>query len=154
MEDIPFAFTWFFVEKDYTLQTALGQDHPVYTPYGKMVLATQNGYLYATSINGTPVTNSTSILGTTPGGIVNFSAEKDVYDNNEQFDFYVVFAPEELFWAQFNPADRGCIIGDVYEAGDISAYVTGGANDRMFYAATDYIGATFFFTAQIDVDLD
>ncbi|MBQ3754760.1 MAG: hypothetical protein II867_01185, partial [Clostridia bacterium] len=40
MEDIPFAFTWFFVEKDYTLQTALGQDHPVYTPYGKMVLAT------------------------------------------------------------------------------------------------------------------
>ena len=151
MEYVPFAFTWFFVEKDYTLQTALGQNHPVYTPYGKMELATENGYLYATKLNGTSVTNSTSILGTTPSGISHFSAEKDANDDNQQFDFYVVFAPQELFWAQFLPADRASAIGSVYSAANISAYVTGGANDRMFYAATEFIGATFYFTAQIDV---
>ena len=157
-DKIPYAFTWFFVEQGQTLDTATD----VYTPYGTMRLGYQtvggSNYRYATKLNGTNVTNSTSIDGVTPAGLSHFSSNKietEDEDKNKKFDFYIVFAPEELFWMQFFPADRDKAFSTVYTTQELTRYITFGTQEnvgnKMYYAKTSYTGATFYFTAEINV---
>ena len=151
-DKIPYAFTWYFVEQGQTLSTA----STVYTPYGTMELSspTQNGvalgYRQASTLNGVTVTNTTSIQNITPEGIKNFSAQK-INGENKIYDFYVVFAPEELFWMQFFEADRSKTYTSVYTSSELASYVVAVSNDRMYYAATSYTGATFEFEAELNV---
>lgn len=158
IDKIPYAFTWFFVEQGQTLDTATD----VYTPYGTMRLGYQtvgvNNYRYATKLNGENVTDSTSIDGVTPAGLSHFSSntiETEDEDKNKKFDFYIVFAPEELFWMQFFPADRDKAFTTVYTTQELTRYITYGTQEnvgnKMYYAKTSYTGATFHFRAEINV---
>ena len=73
------------------------------------------------------------------------------------YDFYIVFAPEKLFWMQYFPADRNRPYeingnnGGVYTSTELTNYILAPSEDRMYYAATTYTGATFYFTVEIDV---
>jgi hypothetical protein len=151
---IPFAFTWYFVESGRTLENAT----TVYTPYGIIDLVSPTGagdvalgYRQASTLNGVAVTNETSIASlASPAGLKNFSANK-TDGVNKIFDFYVVFAPEKLFWMQFFPADRDVAYTTLYNSSELANYITPASGDRMYYAATSYTGATFYFTAEINV---
>lgn len=73
------------------------------------------------------------------------------------YDFYIVFAPEKLFWMQYFPADRDKPYaisggnGGVYTSTELTNYILAPSEDKMYYAATTYTGATFYFTVEIDV---
>lgn len=157
-DKIPYAFTWFFVERNKVLD---GDATLVYTPYGAMALASEqagssgNYYKYATALNGTAVNNTTSIENVTPSGILNFTVSPTEQGENRIFDFYVVFAPEKLFWMQFFPADRAKAATTVYTETELLNYISRGSTvsdcNKMYYSATTYIGATFNFTAEVNV---
>lgn len=169
--EIPFAFTWFFIKHGETLSSVTEREDgsygvDVYTPYGHMVLdyprdnegAATASYLVAKTINGVAVTGSTSILAD--------SAKADIQDfqagegEKVSYDFYVVFAPEKLFWMQYLPADRDRPYYNNNNNGVYSAAVLtrdiAGVNDvascsKMYYAAPSYTGSTFYFVAEINV---
>lgn len=103
------------------------------------------------------------------GDRYNYDAENDVYVQNNAgtykivraYDFYIVFAPEKLFWMQYFVADRDLPYKDIvvddtpvsgiYTSTELTNYILAPSEDRMYYAATTYTGATFYFTAEIDV---
>lgn len=153
-DKIPYAFTWFFVERNKVLD---GDAMLIYTPYGAMELesVTNHYYKQAKKLNGTAVNNSTSIENVTPEGILNFVASPTELGENRIFDFYVVFAPEKLFWMQFFPADRNKATTAVYTNTELLNYISRGSTvadcNTMYYTASQYIGATFNFTAEVNV---
>lgn len=156
-DKIPYAFTWFFVERNVTFENA----SVIYSPYGKINLSSHAGsvvtdknYRYATALNGVSVTSTTSIANA-EHGIKNFVANKDQFGENQIFDFYVVFAPEKLFWMQFFEADRNKLSTQVYTETELRSYIARGETladcNKMYYSATTYIGALFNFTAEVNV---
>ena len=154
IDKIPFAYTLYFVAAGQTLSTAT----TVYTPYGIMTLSSPTGegdvplgYKQASTLNGQVVNSIASV--TSPAGLKNFVADKDLQGDNQLFDLYVVFAPEKLFWMQFFPGDRDIALNSVYSASDLSNYViaSSASDTRMYYAASSYTGATFYFTAEVNV---
>lgn len=133
--DIPYAFTWMFKKHtggDDTKATnstdgtvtdgAVNGDmksilpsagETWYTPYGTLTFDA-NGYV--NTVNGNSITTSTySIKGEKTQKIMNFST-KDEEGNavTQLYDFYIIFAPEKMFYMQFFEADK-----DKYTAQDV-----------------------------------
>ena len=93
--------------------------------------------------------------------IVAFNAD------NKLYNFYIVFAPEQLFWSQYFKGD----LNEVKDAdGNVTGYedkwtltslykdkgvdlktITGDWENQMYYSGMDYLGATFRFSATINV---
>ena len=187
--EIPYAFTWFFkphsgtTSKNYTetkntegkdiqkLKQPDPQDGEVwYTPYGKLEFAetseTVNGEnaknVYVSKVNGDSI-NADEY------SIKNDNAKRDIIkfktidqtsnETSQMFDFYIVFAPEKLFWMQYFKADV-----DKYTAAqaygtnnegagsaDALKKIFGNLRNQMFYSSRDYSGSTFEFSAVINV---
>lgn len=187
--EIPYAFTWFFkphsgtTSKNYTeIQNTEGKDiqklkqpdpqdgEVWYTPYGKLEFAetseTVNGEnvknVYVSKVNGDSI-NADDY------SIKNDNAKRDIIkfktidqtsnETSQMFDFYIVFAPEKLFWMQYFKADV-----DKYTAAqaygtnnegagsaDALKKIFGNLSNQMFYSSRDYSGSTFEFSAVINV---
>ena len=178
VSDIPFAFTWFFkahgdtdadgVVRNYetynidgeTLGQRLLQLEPQknevwYTPYGKLTFG--EGNLVAL-VNDDNSIDATSIRDVEKRVIDNFGTNGVGNATSQLFDFYIVFAPEKLFWMQFFSADR-----DKYTANDIYTTTVNGEikddtqkifeslSNQMYYSHMDYSGSTFEFSAVLNV---
>lgn len=162
--DIPYAFTWFFVESGADIDD---YHTSYYTPYGKLDFAHDaDGYNYVVDVNDRNDNleneddinpNTYSILNRRPEGIKNFSAEKNGLGANHPYDLYIVFAPEELYWMQFFKADidRPYAIsgnnGGVYASEELPKIYDQVTHDKMYYSSTAYTGANFYFIAEINV---
>lgn len=179
VSDIPFAFTWFFkvhgetdedgVVRNYrtyeideqTQGRKLKQLEPTsgevwYTPYGKLTFGDDK---LVALVNDDKSIDSTSIKDVDRRVIDNFGTQGVGDSTSQLFDFYIVFAPEKLFWMQFFSQDR-----DKYTATDIYTTTVDGetTNDdtkkifeslsnQMYYSHMDYSGSTFEFSAVINV---
>lgn len=135
-----------------------------YTPYGKLEFAEiseiVNGAtvktLYVSKVNGESINaNEYSITAAdTKKDITNFKTADQINSNetSQMFDFYIVFAPEKLFWMQYFKADV-----DKYKAAEIYnengelQKIFGNLSNQMFYSSRDYSGSTFEFSAVINV---
>ena len=168
--DIPYVFTWFFKEHVGTddnkslnyyddksgdnktvrrlLQLEPTQNEVWYTPYGKLAFGSDG---LVESVNG-DATIASSIKGVDGRNITNFSTYNTVGDSTSQlFDFYVVFAPEKMFWMQFFSEDK-----DKYTASEIytqaeTKKIFENLNNQIFYSSMDYSGSTFEFSAVIHI---
>ncbi len=163
---IPLAFTWFFKEHDennatnYNLSNASESEakkemkllfpkagETWYTPYGAMAFGTSDGlWMPVASLNGVEV----SALPENPQPIKNFLAA-----NDQKFDFYIIFAPEKLFWSQFfAQSDNDLSVNEYYGAAEM-AEIFGKeshlADDGMYYSDPRYMDATFAFGANLNV---
>lgn len=187
--EIPYAFTWFFKphsgtkSQNYTstqnsdgkviqkLKQPDPQDGEVwYTPYGKLEFAetseTVNGEnvknVYVSKVNEQDIDNTYTITAADAKKDITKFKTADQINNNEtsqMFDFYIVFAPEKLFWMQYFKADV-----DKYTAAqaygtnnegagsaDALKKIFGNLSNQMFYSSRDYSGSTFEFSAVINV---
>ncbi len=136
---IPYAFTWYF--------TKTGDSSTMYTPYGKLELDAQG---FAKSLNGE--LNVTSIADKSPIALNEFIAHSDT-----TYDFYIVFAPQKLYWMQYFSADWKKTVSEVYSNGsdggvdEIGEIMSAISPDQMYYSAISYFGSTFEFTATVEV---
>ena len=180
--EIPYAFTWFFkphsgtTSKNYTetqntegkdiqkLKQPDPQDGEVwYTPYGKLEFAetseTVNGEnvknVYVSKVNGDSI-NADDY------SIKNDNAKRDIIkfktidqisnETSQMFDFYIVFAPEKLFWMQYFKADVDkYTAAEIYNENGELQKIFGNLSNQMFYSSRDYSGSTFEFSAVINV---
>ncbi len=183
-DKIQYAFTWFFKEHtvsgnkvtNYTgSEEAKTQKYlpistkgeTLYTPYGLLTFD-KDGYVnsvngkstYLTSDEAEKPVSELTVLDARQK-IVAFNAD------NKLYDFYVVFAPEQLFWSQYFKGD----LNEVKDAdGNVTGYedkwtltslykdngvdlktITGDWENQMYYSGMDYLGATFRFSATINV---
>lgn len=144
-KDIPYAFTWCFSKTGDGTST-------LFTPYGKLELDADG---YASALDGVAVTESTSILGAEPKGLTDFVANKTEMIGGEEktvtYDFYIIFAPQKLYWMQYFKADRDRSLADVYTAAEREHIESADFANQMYYSVMTYLGADFAFTATIDV---
>ncbi len=140
VDEIPYVFTWYMTESVYDAdnQKYVEDTSVLYTPYGKMTLVSEDGALYAQGFD--------SIKGKNPSDITSFTPNADSI-----YNFYIVFAPEELFWMQYVKADRDLTANDVYTTDELKYIVTTAQPYQMYYAGYNYLGASFDFTASIRV---
>lgn len=142
-----------------------------YTPYGKLEFAetseTVNGEnvknVYVSKVNGKDIdADKYSITAAdAKKDITKFKTADQINSNetSQMFDFYIVFAPEKLFWMQYFKADV-----DKYTAAqaygtnnegagsaDALKKIFGNLKNQMFYSSRDYSGSTFEFSAVINV---
>ena len=179
VSDIPFAFTWFFkahgetdedgVVRNYEtynidaetqgqrlLQLEPQKNEVWYTPYGKLTFGDDN---LVALVNDDNSIDATSIRDGEKRVIDNFGTNGVGNATSQLFDFYIVFAPEKLFWMQFFSADR-----DKYTANDIYTTTVNGEtikddtqkifeslSNQMYYSHMDYSGSTFEFSAVLNV---
>ena len=178
VSDIPFAFTWFFkahgdtdedgVVRNYEtyniddetqgqrlLQLEPQKNEVWYTPYGKLTFGDDN---LVALVNDDNSIDATSIRDVEKRIIDNFGTRGVGNATSQLFDFYIVFAPEKLFWMQFFLADR-----DKYTANDIYTTTVNGEikddtkkifeslSNQMYYSHMDYSGSTFEFSAVLNV---
>ena len=179
VSDIPFAFTWFFkahgetdedgVVRNYEtyniddetqgqrlLQLEPQKNEVWYTPYGKLTFGDDN---LVALVNDDNSIDATSIRDVEKRVIDNFGTNGVGNATSQLFDFYIVFAPEKLFWMQFFSADR-----DKYTANDIYKTTVNGEtikddtqkifeslSNQMYYSHMDYSGSTFEFSAVLNV---
>lgn len=176
-QNIQYAFTWFFKkhttdatgakvknfegtaeDKKQEYKPVSTKGETLYTPYGK-ILFDENGY--ARSVNGNDASNL-SVLDAQQK-IVGFNTKDD---EDKLYDFYIVFAPERLFWSQYfkgdlkevKNADGTVTYEDKYtldslykDKGVDIKTITGNLSNQMYYSGMDYLGATFSFSATINV---
>ncbi len=160
--DIPYAFTWFFKEKpdgetvkNFEYKTPGDEESAVmascvpqegevwYTPYGKLTFDSNR---LASAVNGVSVGSDYSILADSAVKDVTLTAE------NKQFDFYIVFAPQKLFWSQFFAADRDKSLDEIYTTEAERKKIFGETSqNQMYYSNMTYFGAKFEFGALIKV---
>ena len=183
-DKIQYAFTWFF--KEYTITNnkvtnytgteeettqkywpVSTKGETLYTPYGKIEFD-ENGYAikvhdsdkYLMADGAEKNVSELSVLDMQQK-IVAFNAD------NKLYNFYIVFAPEQLFWSQYFRGD----LNEVKDAdGNVTGYedkwtltslykdkgvdlktITGDWENQMYYSGMDYLGATFRFSATINV---
>ena len=183
-DKIQYAFTWFF--KEYTITSnkvtnytgteeektqkylpVSTKGETLYTPYGKIEFD-ENGYAikvndsdkYLMADGAEKNVSELSVLDMQQK-IVAFNAD------NKLYNFYIVFAPEQLFWSQYFKGD----LNEVKDAdGNVTGYedkwtltslykdkgvdlktITGDWENQMYYSGMDYLGATFRFSATINV---
>lgn len=175
---IPYAFTWFFkkhtggVSTNYTLETSssdstktyerLKQLEPSsgeewYTPYGKLTFGTDDASgntddasrsVVVKEVNDTPISADSYSL---KGGDKHCDITDFKTAGSELYDFYIVFAPETMFWMQFFKADRDkYTASDVYTQSELT-YIFEKLDNQMFYSSMSYSGSTFEFSALINV---
>ncbi len=136
VDDIACGFTWYMVQSSGT-----GANR-VYSPYGVASGSGENIVYtnYRAGINST------------------WSAIPELHDitgfdaSGETFRFYLVFAPEKLFWYQYSTYTNASIndgdeawkwnMADVYDATELNKYGWSYLN----YTSQTYAGATFKFT--------
>ena len=179
VSDIPFAFTWFFkahgdtdedgvvrnyetyniddeVQGQRLLQLEPQKNEVWYTPYGKLTFGDDN---LVALVNDDNSIDATSIRDVEKRVIDNFGTNGVGNATSQLFDFYIVFAPEKLFWMQFFSADR-----DKYTANDIYTTTVNGEtikddtqkifeslSNQIYYSHMDYSGSTFEFSAVLNV---
>lgn len=177
VSDIPFAFTWFFkahganadgVVRNYQtydideetqgqrlLQLEPQKNEVWYTPYGKLTFGDDN---LVARVNDDDSIDATSIKDVDKRIINGFETNGINNATSQLFDFYIVFAPEKLFWMQFFKNDR-----DKYTANDIYKTTSGDVetdytkkifeelSNQMYYSHMDYSGSTFEFSAVLNV---
>ena len=179
VSDIPFAFTWFFKAHGETDQDGVVRNYETYniddetqgqrllqlepqknevwyTPYGKLTFGDDN---LVALVNDDNSIDATSIRDVEKRVIDNFGTNGVGNATSQLFDFYIVFAPEKLFWMQFFSADR-----DKYTANDIYTTMVDGEtikddtkkifeslSNQMYYSHMDYSGSTFEFSAVLNV---
>ena len=127
-----------------------------YTPYGKLTFGDDN---LVALVNDDNSIDATSIRDVEKRVIDNFGTNGVGNSTSQLFDFYIVFAPEKLFWMQFFSADR-----DKYTANDIYTTTVNGEtikddakkifeslSNQMYYSHMDYSGSTFEFSAVLNV---
>lgn len=161
--DVPFAFTWYFKEHvdgsvnylgtgvddenavmDYRLPE---EDEVWYTPYGQLTFAhTSDGAVSTVkAVNGEAVGADYSIL---ESGL----QDMRIQASHKSFDFYIVFAPQKLFWAQFCAADRDKSLADLYAQDElVKIYGATNSKPQMFYSNMSYFNSVFEFGATINV---
>lgn len=194
--DIALNFTWFFVQHSdgnnavnwssasQTGSEGLRPDDAImkaiqakardvwYTPYGKFEFAgdesSESPNIKLTKINEENVpTDSAAIIKLLqkPQAITGFRAEE-----NATFDFYIIFAPEIIFWSQFFGNDNKISAksseggSPIYKDDDLKKMLgrycnigTDGVVDRekcsyqMYYSDEKYMESTFSFGASLTV---
>lgn len=180
--DIPYAFTWFFKKRNIVavqkstnyekvssgsdttktyerlkqLEPSAGEEW--YTPYGKLTFGevsetvdnTTTKSVVVTKINDNPISVDSFSLKDEDKkcNVTGFSTTTD----SEIYDFYIVFAPETMFWMQFFKADRDQhTASDVYTQ-DEQKKIFEKLENQMFYSSMSYSGSTFKFSAVIKVN--
>lgn len=177
--DIPYAFTWFFKERNIVavptsrnyeevtsgtktyerlkqLEPSAGEEW--YTPYGKLTFGevsetvgnTTTKSVVVTAINDKPIDDIDKF------NLKDKDMRCDVTGfsttDSKIYDFYIVFAPETMFWMQFFKADRDKYkASDVYTA-DEQKKIFEKLENQMFYSSMSYSGSTFKFSAVIKVN--
>jgi len=158
-EDIPYAFTWFFkphtensvnyvqpdpddAESRIMKSYAPAENEEWFTPYGKLKFDA-NGL--AASVNGAAVDSTYSPLAS---GLKSVSLDAV----SGSYDFYIVFAPEKMFWAQFFAADRSKTVGELYSESEQTKIFGTTNTNRMYYSNVAYFGSKFEFGATIIVN--
>lgn len=191
-QDISYAFTWFFKEHvtgtvtNYTTTKAengsdiknylpvdpaellkSNTDKSLYTPYGKLTFGNDG---YVEKVNGkTTISDSDgNVIDADSFSVLNVEQKIAGFNTknngNKLFDFYIVFAPEKLFWSQYFKGDvavkdkDGTIteykdkkLSEMYNEDEISLITAGIWVNQMYYSAMDYLGSNFTFGALIDV---
>ena len=172
VSDIPFAFTWFFkahgdtdedgVVRNYEtyniddetqgqrlLQLEPQKNEVWYTPYGKLTFGDDN---LVALVNDDNSIDATSIRDVEKRVIDNFGTNGVGNATSQLFDFYIVFAPEKLFWMQFFSADRDkYTANDIYTTKDDTKKIFESLSNQMYYSHMDYSGSTFEFSAVLNV---
>ena len=172
VSDIPFAFTWFFkahgetdedgVVRNYEtyniddetqgqrlLQLEPQKNEVWYTPYGKLTFGDDN---LVALVNDDNSIDATSISDVEKRVIDNFGTRGVGNATSQLFDFYIVFAPEKLFWMQFFSADRDkYTANDIYTTKDDTKKIFESLSNQMYYSHMDYSGSTFEFSAVLNV---
>lgn len=176
--NVPLAFTWFFKEHiggdpattkptnwnwvDGDKETHDEQDEkemktifPVgaetwYTPYGTLTFTegASGARNYVTTRNGAPISSVTDWESFSTESIKDFTA-----DNETVYDFYIVFAPEQLFWSQFFDGGAGANVKTLYNETQ-QKEIFGTTKDSIYYSAEAYMGSTFSFGALLEVVSD
>lgn len=170
--DIPFVFTWFFAPhaqgevgnyyvgedgKNHVIHLDPTIDSVWYTPYGRLAFD-ESGKVK--SVNGTSIAADYSIKEIDGTEITGFETSNVIEGTAQLFDFYIVFAPEKLFWMQYFAADNEkdsngnytkgkYTIAELY--GDNKSKALGSFTNQMYYSGMEYFGSTFEFSAVIDV---
>lgn len=167
--NVPLAFTWFFKEHEgdaptTNKETKEGKDEMKsilpqgeetwYTPYGTMKFG-ESGNLQ--TVNGAVL----SSLPTSTKSIEDFTAGNA--ESGVKFDFYIVFAPEKVFWSQFFGSSNMISAGGSDAAGN-RYYSTNELQEmlgtyyseiqstyRMYYSEERYQSSQFSFNATLNV---
>lgn len=156
LEKLPYAFTWFFCEaeadttpKNYTganVDNGTMIDYEPkssdvwYTPYGRLEFDDNS---VVTSVNG-----DTTDLTMTKRDILDFNTGAGAKD----YDFYIVFAPEEIFFREFFKNLGGKTVDEVYATNtDAVSHMYGSARKGMYYSGYEYMQSTFSFSALLNV---
>ena len=159
--DVPYAFTWYFTEHNgdtvnfkgnivgdddrRVMDNRMPKDGDVwYTPYGKLVFDA-NGMV--ASVNGTDIDNSAAGYSALNEGLQDVKLNASM----TEFDFYIVFAPQKLFWSQFFLADINNTVNDIYDGQEIQKIFGRNTDKQMYYSSIGYFGATFEFGATLYV---
>lgn len=162
-DDLPYVFTWYFKEHIENSQNYVGQiegeednrrmDNSLpkegeiwYTPYGKLTFG-ENGLI--SQVNGSPITNTSEVGGYSL--LTNGVQNMQIQASETKYDFYIVFAPEKLFWSQFCAADREKKVNEIYSAIELEKIFGTSSTNRMYYSNTAYYGAKFEFGATIRI---
>lgn len=165
-DNLPFAFTWFFKahegdesvfaknyiengENNYEMIDFSPADGEIwFTPYGQLTFGENSK---VKSVNGEDI------------GVLQDIEKRDIVDFSTGdtqivYDFYIVFAPEELFYKQFFAGLEEQTVQTVYadyeeENGDnpVLKHIFGTRYNQMYYSGYDYLGSRFAFSALINV---
>ena len=120
-----------------------------YTPYGKLTFGENN---LVALVNDDGSIDATSIRDVEKRVIDNFGTNGVGNATSQLFDFYIVFAPEKLFWMQFFSADRDkYTANDIYTTKDDIKKIFESLSNQMYYSHMDYSGSTFEFSAVLNV---
>lgn len=176
--DAPFAFTWFF-KKVTTRPTQSGTESSTainfnsypctydvakgtaldeiietwYTPYGIMEFKTDptsNDGVRLTTINGKAPTSQAF---DNKSRIINFNTADDELADEDyaRYYFYIIFAPEKLFWMQFFDSTKS--ITGVYATDEVKKALGEGMSGGMYYSKANYQHTIFSFDALVAVNV-
>lgn len=159
IEKAPYVFTWMFKKHKDTATnytSAEGSESKSmkalaptsgevwYTPYGALTF--DNDGKFVAKINGS-TENVNSIKDVESNNITNFTTTGT---DGELYDFYIIFAPQKMFYMQFFSADK-----DKYGIQDVYTTMTdicGTLTNKMYYSDLQYSGVSFDFSALISVE--
>lgn len=170
-QNIQYAFTWFFKEhsagtvSNYVIdgdKERYVAPYPTsgeiwYTPFGKCTFGADG---YVASIYGNESSADTFSVKTLEKKITDFNTQNN---DNKLYDFYIVFAPEDIYWSQYMKGDLAynadtqkyddvyTITGLYTSNGVDKTLITGNYSNQMFYSGMDYQGTTFKFSATLSV---
>lgn len=157
--DIPYAFTWMFKEHvaetktlNYQTQDEKNSMLPLtpssgdiwYTPYGTFEFDKD---AKLSSVNGVSVTETTTIA-----DLDNVIKKFNTSETGKEYDFYIIFAPQKMFYMQFFSADNNKKVNEVYTTEAERKKIFENLNNMMFYSSMDYSGSMFKFSAVISVE--